>query len=801
MTTRRERVVLELEDHFTSPMAKATAATVALDKALHDLDKSAAHTSTTTRTTESNMGGLARSADKSSTSINQLTGRLRLMADVAAILGPSLVPISAVAVPAVTGLASQFGFAAIGAGSLVLAMGGIGDAMKAVNAAKLDPTVENLEKAEKALAKIGPDAEKFVAKMQELRPVLADIRMAAAAGWLPGLTDALDSLEEIAPRVATLMERIGEAGGILAADGAEALAGPEWERFMLFVQDNAPQALDELGRSVGNIIRGLAELWMAFDPLNDDFSASLLDASRAFAEWSANLSSTDGFQEFVEYIRTNGPRVGETLVAVANAALQIVEALAPLGGPSLKIIEVFADAIAAIADSDLGTPILAGVAALSLYNRALAVTASLQAKVAASGGPGGKGSAITGAAPVALGGLALNSLAAETGSRFEIADVNVLQSSPINAMNALIQRDADKFILSDVIKRAFTGPDAEEGITQLSGTLTRSPALLEAMSGFADAAGQTELATEALKSFAREYQNVAAVLSKQGSFDAYKASIDSMTDSVERNGKTLSANTAAGRENRANLNGIAESAIKYSETLIGTERIDFLKKARARFVEGAKLAGGLDKRAREVLATLDALAGKNPKVKITLEADGVAAKIAAINAQIRSVPRQWRTDFYVNQVNAISRPRGPQPADGGTIPFDGIGTRRSAEGSTVPSDGGPYSDRFPYLLAPGEEVISNRFGQADQNRALLKAINSGRQLSSASSMRPASTGGAVSTSAGWSNDPALLREVRELRAAVNRGTAVNAGEHHADRKNARAGAGVAARSAPRGYVQ
>lgn len=48
----------------------------------------------------------------------------------------------------------------------------------------------------------------------------------------------------------------------------------------------------------------------------------------------------------------------------------------------------------------------------------------------------------------------------------------------------------------------------------------------------------------------------------------------------------------------------------------------------------------------------------------------------------------------------------------------------SAEGSTVPH-GGPYEDRYPYLLAPGEEVISNRFGQADRNRPLLKAINAG----------------------------------------------------------------------------
>ncbi len=54
--------------------------------------------------------------------------------------------------------------------------------------------------------------------------------------------------------------------------------------------------------------------------------------------------------------------------------------------------------------------------------------------------------------------------------------------------------------------------------------------------------------------------------------------------------------------------------------------------------------------------------------------------------------------------------------------------RGSADGSTVPKDGGSYADRYLYMLAPGEEVISNRFGQADKNRAALKAANRGAKL-------------------------------------------------------------------------
>lgn len=381
MATRRERVVLELEDHFSTGMAKAAAAAALLDKSLDDLKRSARLTNATTHASEREINGLTRSLRRNGPEIDRFSGRLRLMADTMSILGPSLVPVAAVGVPAVAGLASQLGFAALGMTSLVVASQGVGDALKAVNDAALEPTAANLEKASEAMRNLGPEAREFVAHFQDIRPALADIRHAAAAGWFPGLSESLDSLERVAPRVASMFENIGRTGGALVADGADALAGPEWTEFLSFVENNAPQALDDLGRTIGNVVLGLSDLWMAFDPLNDDFSSWLLDASRSFAEWADGLSQTQGFADFVEYIRTNGPRVADAMSAVGEAVVDIVEAIAPLGGPSLKIIETFATAVGAIADSDLGTPIFAAVAAYAALNRVMQVTVALQTRM------------------------------------------------------------------------------------------------------------------------------------------------------------------------------------------------------------------------------------------------------------------------------------------------------------------------------------------------------------------------------------------------------------------------------------
>lgn len=372
MATRSERVVLSLQDDFSSGMARAAAATALLNKQLNDLDGSTVGTNRSLADTAVQTDRVGASMRSNGAEIDRFSGRLRLFADLAAVLGPGLVPIGAVAVPAITALASQLGFAAIGAGSMVVAFQGVGDALKAVNDAALEPTAANLDKAREAMSKLGPEAQKFVTEFEQIRPVLGDIRDSAAAGWFPGLTESLDSLVEVGPRVGEILRAIGESGGGLLADAADSLAGPEWSEFLTFVQNNAPAALEELGRSIGNVASGLADLWVAFDPLNDDVSGWLLDASRDFAEWADGLSETQGFQDFIAYLRESGPLVGEALQSVGNALLQIVEAAAPLGGPVLQAITAVADALALIANSQAGPAILAAASAMALMSRASA---------------------------------------------------------------------------------------------------------------------------------------------------------------------------------------------------------------------------------------------------------------------------------------------------------------------------------------------------------------------------------------------------------------------------------------------
>jgi hypothetical protein len=373
MAERRESVRLELIDSgFSTGMAKNAAATLLLEKALKSLDGTTVNIHQSISDGAVSMDRMSKSSKDADKSINQLTGRLRLFADAAAILGPALIPLGGVAIAGVAGLAAQMGVAAVAGGVLIGSLQGVGDALGALHEAHLEPTAENLNKVDEALGNLSPAAADFAREAYALLPALRAIRDAGAEGLFPGLTDSLDDLERLAPVVANIFDRVGGALGEIASDSAASLASGRWADFFDFIATEAPSALSELASTVGSLTHGMAELWQAFTPLNRDFSSWLDGVATGFDNWATGLAETQGFQDFVDYLRTTGPQVADTLGALANALVQMVQAAAPLGGPILQAIEAVADVLAAVANSSAGPVLFSAAAGFAAFSRAMA---------------------------------------------------------------------------------------------------------------------------------------------------------------------------------------------------------------------------------------------------------------------------------------------------------------------------------------------------------------------------------------------------------------------------------------------
>lgn len=469
MGIRRERVVLDLEDHLSGGMVKAAGSTALLNREL----KSLSHDSVRTRAAVSDIDrptqSLGRSAGSTSREVDKLSGRMRILTDAAVVLGPSLIPIGAVGVPAVAGLAAQLGFAAAAGGVAILAFQGVGDTLKALNTAALNPTTQNLEKAQVALEGLSPQAQALVAQLGHMIPELKQLRDVAAAGMFPGLTAGLTSLETGLPKVRGVISAVSTELGSIAADAGASLASEKWTSFLDFVGREAPPALADMAKAAGHTAHAVAALWMATNPLNEDFSKWLVEATADIDRWASSLSKTQGFADFVAYVESTGPKVASTLGAIANAAIQIVEAASPLGGPVLTGIKALADIVSAVANSDLGTPLFTAAAGLALFNRAMGLTKSLSATT--------------------WGGMAAGELKAAAGIRTLVGDLMILQRE-----SRLVTLPGKNFI----------GPltQAQAAATRLKSTLPAVAkttavvgALAIASTGAADSIGLTNTAS------------------------------------------------------------------------------------------------------------------------------------------------------------------------------------------------------------------------------------------------------------------------------------------------------------------
>jgi hypothetical protein len=824
---RRETVVLSLEDHFSTGMAKAAANVALADRSLDHLSTQAVNSSKATRSLDRDVDKLGSTTSKTNKEIDKLSGRLNLLRDSAILLGPAVVSAGALGAAGIAGLTAVLGTAVLGAGTAILAFQGVGDALKAVNKAALEPTEANLAAAHQAMGQLSGSSREFVRELQHLMPTLLDLRDAAADGFLPGLTDGIESLETALPKIEKIISSVSGELGDIAADAGASLASDRWEPFLDFLADEAPFALGSMAKAIGSISHALATLWMATTPINNGFLDWLVKATDDLDKWAEGLDQTQGFQDFVAYVDETGPQVLATIGAIANMFLQVAEAAAPLGGPVLKGLELIAKAVSAIADSDLGAPIFAGLAALTLYNRALATTVKLQgtafgkALLTSGGAFGGVGPGGVKGLTSDISLLRRESAGLKIPTKGFVGPLTEAQSAAERTRTAIggIARGglqiglvgvaasglADKFGLANTASLALAGSmtpiglfgavigAAAGGVLDLAKALDNSderaakyartldllatkagPNLKDQLAAVNDeidkiqGGGENPYAGEgAGLASARRALNPDSTVDKD-KLKLAKAAHDQLTDAIKKQGYAEDAATSstarmtAAQQRQATALQAARTEAEKSGTqfLAYGKDLDDSKVSLDKWIKNQQdQVDALRNATRNALTASDkGVAGgliqklmtEGPAGALRLKelASGTRAQVEAANRAFRqglSALNGWEDAGarIQNRLNAIAAHKYLAKIDADTDPAMAALLRlqydiarmhfsvkvtastnatvaeagTSAGGGSVPDDGGPYTDRFLYKLAPGEEIISNRNGEADQFRA------------------------------------------------------------------------------------
>jgi hypothetical protein len=262
------------------------------------------------------------------------------------------------------------------------------------------------------------------------------------------------------------------------------------------------------------------------------------------------------------------------------------------------------------------------------------------------------------------------------------------------------------------------------------------PALLTAQGAQQTLAAQTKATTQAM-----QMENDAAGLLTQAFTLLNKVNLDvaqaqtaaaaatnTLTDSLSQNGLTIDGNSKAAVANQQALqqkalaDQQASTAVQQQthSTEKGTEAFAASKQA---LIDQLTATHQLTP---AIQALIDKYYAVPPVVKTQaeLDADAAMAKLAALKAAMNAIHDQTVTLTVVT--NNVGAPATmPANTTGGPYKFADGGSVHAATGLTVPGAARPYGDSVHMLLAPSEEVISNRNGQADRNRGLLKLVNSG----------------------------------------------------------------------------
>ncbi|PKE33944.1 hypothetical protein [Macrococcoides caseolyticum] len=139
------------------------------------------------------------------------------------------------------------------------------------------------------------------------------------------------------------------------------------KNFIAFVQESLPK----IGQIFGNVFEGIFNLFKAFAPNSQTLFDSLVQMSTKFAEWSATIAASDGFQKFIEYVQTNGPTIMSLIGSIVMAVVNFGIAVAPLGQVVLQLVTAFAQWLSTLFQTN---PVVAQIvgALISLIGVAMA---------------------------------------------------------------------------------------------------------------------------------------------------------------------------------------------------------------------------------------------------------------------------------------------------------------------------------------------------------------------------------------------------------------------------------------------
>ncbi|MFN2636914.1 MAG: hypothetical protein ABR585_07810 [Gemmatimonadaceae bacterium] len=197
-----------------------------------------------------------------------------------------------------------------------------------------------------AFADLSKQEKELVKDLKAFNTEYLDWQRSLQPDVLPVISKGLNLLAVGMNKATPLVRASAGAFGELIDATSEGLKSEEWNSFFYDLTTTAPRAIEGLGTSAGNVATGLAGVLQAFLPYTDDLMTFLEDATQGFEDWGQNLKGSPEFESFINYVKENGPKVGEVLGNLATFVGKILGPAAGAGEGALDFLVTLSEKLA-----------------------------------------------------------------------------------------------------------------------------------------------------------------------------------------------------------------------------------------------------------------------------------------------------------------------------------------------------------------------------------------------------------------------------------------------------------------------
>ncbi|HFO1513068.1 TPA: terminase [Staphylococcus aureus] len=119
--------------------------------------------------------------------------------------------------------------------------------------------------------------------------------------------------------------------------------------------------LPKLGQIFGNVFSGIGNLMIAFGQNSSNIFDWLVKLTSQFRAWSEQVGQSQGFKDFISYVQENGPTIMQLIGNIVKALVAFGTAMAPIASKLLDVITNLAGFIAKLFETHPAVAQIIGV--------------------------------------------------------------------------------------------------------------------------------------------------------------------------------------------------------------------------------------------------------------------------------------------------------------------------------------------------------------------------------------------------------------------------------------------------------